>query len=203
MSWIVDSRRYAGSRPDAIGPGRVILVVGPSGAGKDTLIRGACAACADDPAVVFPRRTVTRQSTQWEDHDTMPAEDFRHAVAAGRFALWWEAHGHWYGIPASVDDDIRAHRTVVCNVSRTIVGSARIRYASVTVVQVTAPPHVLAARLAGRQRPSDGNLDARLGRMAGGQDIEADVVIHNGGRPEVGVRRMLNVIRDDGFVVIW
>jgi len=62
---------------------------------------------------------------------------------------------------------------------------------------------VLAARLANRQRPSDGNLDARLGRLSAGQDIEADVVIQNVGRPEVGIRRMLNVIRDPGFVVVW
>jgi len=203
MSWFVDTRRYADGRPDAIGPGRLILVVGPSGAGKDTLIRGARDACADDPSVVFPRRTVTRLASEWEENDTMSAEDFRHAVAAGRFALWWDAHGHSYGIPASVDDDIRADRTVVCNVSRTIVGFARIRYAFVTVVQVTAPPHVLAARLADRRRSSDGKLDARMGRMASAKEVEADVVIRNVGRPEVGVRRMLNVIRDPGFVVVW
>jgi ribose 1,5-bisphosphokinase len=203
MSWFLDTRGFGPRRPDAIGPGRLILVVGPSGAGKDTLIRGAYAACADDPSVVFPRRTVTRQSTLWEDHDTMSAEDFRHAVAAGAFALWWDAHGHSYGIPGLMDDDIRAARTVVCNVSRTIIGFARNRYASVTVVQVTAPPHVLAARLASRQRPSDGNHDARLGRMASAQDIEPDIVIRNVGWPEVGIRRMLNVIRDPGFVVVW
>jgi ribose 1,5-bisphosphokinase len=203
VSWLVDTRRYADGRPDAIGPGRLILVVGPSGAGKDTLIGGARAACADDPSVVFPRRTVTRDSTAAEDHDTSSAEDFRHAVAAGKFALWWDAHGHSYGIPVLVDDDIRAARTVVCNVSRTIIRFARIRYASVTVVQVTAPPHVLATRLADRQRPSDGNLDARMGRLPAGPDVQADVVIHNTGRPEVGIRRMLNVIRDPGFIVVW
>jgi ribose 1,5-bisphosphokinase len=203
MSWLVDTRRYADGRPDAIGPGRLILVVGPSGAGKDTLIAGARAACADDPSVVFPRRTVTRAATAWEDNDSVSAEDFRHAVAAGAFALWWDAHGHSYGIPASVDDDIRAARTVVSNVSRTIIGFSRNRYASVTVVQVTAPPHVLAARLADRQRPSDGSLDARMRRLPAGPDIEADVVIHNTSRPEVGIRRMLNVIRDPGFVVVW
>ena len=203
MSWLLDTRDFGRARPDAIGSGRLILVVGPSGAGKDTLIRGARDACAGDSSVVFPRRTVTRAATEWEENDTISAEDFRHAVAAGAFALWWEAHGHSYGIPASVDDDIRADRTVVCNVSRTIIGFARNRYASVTVVQVTAPPDVLAERLANRQRPSDGNHDARLGRMATAQDIESDIVIRNVGRPEVGVRRMLNVIRDPGFVVVW
>jgi ribose 1,5-bisphosphokinase PhnN len=62
---------------------------------------------------------------------------------------------------------------------------------------------VLAARLADRQRPSDGNHDARLGRVANGEEIEADVVIRNVGRPAVGIRRMLNVIRDQGFVAVW
>jgi ribose 1,5-bisphosphokinase len=202
VSWLVDTRRFARARRDGIGPGRLVLVVGPSGAGKDTLIRGARAACAEDPSVIFPRRTVTRAVTPSEDHDTASAEEFCHAIAAGAYALWWDAHGHSYGIPASVDDDIRAARTVVCNVSRTIVGFAKIRYACVVVVHVTAPPHILAARLASRSRASDGSLDARMARSPAELDIEADVVIHNVGRPEVGIRRMLNVIRDEGFVVI-
>jgi hypothetical protein len=49
----------------------------------------------------------------------------------------------------------------------------------------------------------EGLADARLGRMINRQDIEADVVIRNVGRREVGIRRMLNVIRDQGFVVVW
>ena len=202
MSWLVDTRRFVNARPDRIGPGRLILVVGPSGAGKDTLIGGARAACGKDPSVVFPRRTVTRAATPSEDHATESPEGFRHAVAAGAFALWWDAHGHSYGIPAAMDEDIRASRTAVCNVSRTIVGFARRRYTSVVVVHVTAPPQVLAARLASRGRPGDGDHDARIARSPAGPDIEADVVIHNVGRPEVGVRRMLNVIRDEGFVLI-
>jgi ribose 1,5-bisphosphokinase len=202
MSWLVDTRRYGRARRDAIGPGRLILVVGPSGAGKDTLIHGARVACAGDASVAFPRRTVTRMATPSEDHATVTAEDFRRAVATGAFALWWDAHGHSYGIPASIDDDIRADRTVVCNVSRTIVGFAKNRYACVVVVHVTAPPCVLAARLASRSRPGDGDLDARIARSRTVQSIEADFEIRNVGRPQAGVRRMLNIIRDQGIVVV-
>ena len=116
MSWIVDTRAFLSARRDLIGPGRLVLVVGPSGAGKDTLIAGARAACADDASVVFPRRVVTRPSSAAEDHDTMATDEFTQAVADGAFALWWEAHGNRYGIPSAIDDDIRAGRTVVCNV---------------------------------------------------------------------------------------
>jgi ribose 1,5-bisphosphokinase len=204
VSWLVDLRRYARPQPGEIGPGRLVLVVGPSGAGKDTLIAGARAACADDPAVVFPRRVITRHSTASEDHGSLSEQTFGEAIAAGEFALWWEAHGHRYGIPSSIDEDIRSGRTVVCNVSRTVLGLARQRYVSVTVVLVTAPPKVLEARLAGRGRASDGNLADRIGRSTQPEvTVEADVEIQNGGRVEIGVRRLLNAIRDPGIFVAY
>jgi ribose 1,5-bisphosphokinase len=204
VSWLVDLRRYARPQPGQIGPGRLVLVVGPSGAGKDTLIAGARAACANDPTVVYPRRVVTRLSTAPEDHDTLSEEAFGDAMAAGDFALWWAAHGHRYGIPSSIDEDIQAGRTVVCNVSRTVLGLARQRYVSVTVVLVTAPQKVLEARLAGRARTSDGNVADRIGRSAQLQmHAEPDVKIQNVGRVEIGVRRLLNAIRDPGIFVAY
>jgi ribose 1,5-bisphosphokinase len=196
------SARFGGDglssvRGALIGPGRLVLVVGPSGAGKDTLIDGVRAACAEDPSMVFPRRVVTRAATPAEDHDTLSEDAFRRAAAAGGFALWWEAHGLCYGLPCSIDGDIRFGRTVICNVSRTIVGQARSRYAALTVVNVTAPPHILEARLASRGRASDGNTAERVARSAvAGQGVAADVVIENVGTPEAGVRRLHEVVRE-------
>jgi ribose 1,5-bisphosphokinase len=197
MTSSADTPAFPTTQADRIGPGRLVLVVGPSGAGKDTLIAGARAACSGDASVVFPRRAITRPSTSDEEHDTISEEMFRRAVAAGEFALWWEAHGHCYGLPGSIDTDIRDRKTVVCNVSRTILGLARRRYAAVVVVLVTAPGDILAARLSRRSRTSDGSLQERIGRSAAvGRDVDADVVIHNVGQPEAGIERLLQAVRD-------
>jgi len=204
VTWFVDTRALSRARPGMIGPGRLVLVVGPSGAGKDTLINGTRLECADDPTVVFPRRVVTRSSSQSEDHETVSVESFDRTVAERGFALWWHAHGNRYGIPSAIDHDIRSGRTVVCNVSRTIVGLARQRYASVAVVLVTAPPQILEARLASRGRSSDGDIVQRMVRSSEiDPSDEPDFVIRNVGRPGVGIRRVLNVIHDPGFFVIF
>jgi len=179
-----------------IGPGRLVLVVGPSGAGKDTLISGARLECADAPAVIFPRRVVTRPSSAYEDHDAVDLETFNRVAAEGSFALWWEAHSHRYGVPISIDDDIRLGRTVVCNVSRTVTDHAKRRYAAVSVVLITAPQRILAARLATRDRGSDGDVATRVARSANLKDTcQADHVIHNVGPPTIGIRRLVDVIR--------
>jgi len=188
------------TRPDvesaAIGPGRLVLVVGPSGAGKDTLLGLARAACAEDRNIVFPRRVVTREASSAEDNDQMSAEAFRQALAQGAFAISWEAHGHAYGLPRSIDDEIRAGHTVVANVSRTVISPLRHAYANVVVVAVTAPADVLAARIAMRQRGSDGNVAERLARKVDDADTAPDATIVNVSSAEYHARQLLRIIGD-------
>ena len=179
-----------------IGPGRLILIVGPSGAGKDTLITLARNACHDDPAIVFPRRIVTRAASAHEDHDTLSPEQFEAAARAGAFALHWSAHGLHYGIPIAIDADIGRDRTIVCNVSRTIIDQARNRYAAVIPILVTAPDDVLAERLAARGRESEGGIDARIRRTAAiDRGFQADFAISNVGDPQVAAAELLSIIR--------
>jgi ribose 1,5-bisphosphokinase len=179
-----------------IGPGRLILVVGPSGAGKDTLIGLARTACADDGNVVFPRRVVTREASTFEDNEQISPEAFRQARMRGDFAVHWEAHGHCYALPRAIDDDIVAGRTVVANVSRAMVGAMRRAYADVTVVSITAPTEILAERLAARARGSDGQIEDRLGRAVEDLATAPDVTIVNVGGVEDHARELVQVIKD-------
>jgi ribose 1,5-bisphosphokinase len=187
----------AGHQAAAIGPGRLILVVGPSGAGKDTLIGAAQAACAADANIVFPRRVVTRQASSAEDNEYMSPEDFRLAQARGDFAVHWEAHGHCYALCSTLTDDIRAGRTVVANISRSVIEALRGAFANVTVVSITAPPEVLAQRLAARGRGSDGALSDRLRRVVDVGAAVPDVTINNTGGIEHHAAELFRVIRQE------
>ncbi|MDE5444725.1 phosphonate metabolism protein/1,5-bisphosphokinase (PRPP-forming) PhnN [Bradyrhizobium sp. CSA207] len=183
----------------AIGPGRLVLVVGPSGAGKDTLLRLVQAACIDDHGIVFPRRVVTRESSAAEDNIAMSSDEFRRALDHGDFAVHWQAHGHSYALPLEINDDIRAGRTVVANVSRTVIGALRGIYANVVVVAITAPPDVLAQRLAARARHSDGNITERLARSVDDASANADVTILNAGSADYHSRQLARVIRNEDW----
>jgi ribose 1,5-bisphosphokinase len=174
----------------------LILVVGPSGAGKDTLLNLAKAACTEDRNISFPRRVVTREASASEDNEQLGPDAFREALARGEFALHWEAHGHFYGLRRTIEDDLRAGRTVVINVSRTVIDAARRNHADVKVVSITAPPEVLAERIAMRARVSDGLSGQRLGRTVT-EASTPDVTILNVGRPEDHARRLVRILKDD------
>jgi ribose 1,5-bisphosphokinase len=185
----------SGERPAAIGPGRLVLVVGPSGAGKDTLLGLARAACANDGQIVFPRRIVTREASLFEDNEQLSLDAFDEASGRGDFAVHWEAHGHRYALPRAINDELRAGRTVVANVSRTVVEALRDAYAEVVVISITAPPEILAERLAARARGSDGQLADRLGRAVDGVAIVSDATITNVGSAQLHARELVRVIR--------
>lgn len=148
-----------------MGRGVLVLVVGPSGAGKDTLISAARAALSGDPRFVFPRRVVTRDAiVALEDHDTLTPADFQLQRLRGAFALDWQAHGLSYGVPAAIEADLAQGRVIVVNTSRKVIELALEKYADCAVMLVTARPEVRAQRLASRGRETAEDVAARLAR---------------------------------------
>ena len=178
-------------------PGALVLVVGPSGAGKDTLIGAARAALAGDPSFVFARRVITRDAVAaLEDHDTIDVAGFEAAKARGDFALDWQAHGLCYGVPATIDTDIAEGRTVVMNGSRRMIGDAQARYPRSLVALITADPAVRAKRLAGRGRETEEEIAARLAHEgAPVPDGIETVRIDNSGDLDTAVAALIRVLK--------
>lgn len=172
----------------------LVAVVGPSGAGKDTLMAVARARIGPDGRFRFVRRSITRPAEAGgEDHEPMGREAFLARRDSGGFALWWEAHGLLYGVPRDVEADLAAGRCAVANLSRGALAEAQARF-PLLVLEITAPPEVLAARLAARGREGAADIAARLAREAPlPPSLDARRVV-NDGPPEEGAALVANVL---------
>lgn len=169
----------------------IVAVVGPSGAGKDTLIAGALAAM---PRLRLVRRVITRPADAGgEDFDGVTEAEFAARKARGEFALDWDAHGLRYGIPLA---QVQGPGTVLFNGSRKALPMAQARFPGLRVVLVTAPDAVLAARLTARGRETAQDIRARLARAAFTlpDGIAAETVV-NDGTPAQGVARFLEALQ--------
>jgi len=173
----------------------LFLVVGPSGAGKDTLLDVARRELAGDARFRFVRREITRpRAAGGEDHHALDVASFCGRRDAGAYALHWEAHGLRYGIPANIAADLQAGRVVVANVSRSVIEPAAQRF-QVRVLEITAPPEVLAQRLGARGREGVAEIAARLARSVALPPSVCVVTVVNDGTPEQGAARVLAELR--------
>ncbi|MBV2144544.1 phosphonate metabolism protein/1,5-bisphosphokinase (PRPP-forming) PhnN [Falsochrobactrum sp. TDYN1] len=174
--------------------GYFVAVVGPSGAGKDTIMNGARAALKDDARFHFVRRVITRpQMPENEDHDSLDEATFERASREGAFALHWQAHGLSYGLPKSLDAEITQGRVVIANISRRILGDVRRLYPSRLIVVITARQEVLADRLASRGRETREEIEQRLAREIRFDSTDNDVVtIDNSGEVQISTQALIH-----------
>lgn len=140
--------------------GRLIAVVGPSGVGKDSIMRGLCDVVPDMHLV---RRVITRApDLGGEDYDAVTEAEFEEMVANGAFALFWNAHGLRYGIPRTVMFHLNRGTDCLANVSRKSLQTAAVAFPNLVVLKVTAQPDTLANRLQARGRESGIEVTRRL-----------------------------------------
>src|SRR5262249_30542502 len=103
-------------------PGRqgpLVYVMGPSGAGKDSVLNRARALLASDAPVVFADRYITRPAEAGgENHIALSAEEFDLRRTHGLFAFDWQAHGNRYGIGCEIHAWRQSGLTVVVSGSR-------------------------------------------------------------------------------------
>ncbi|MBK8456892.1 MAG: phosphonate metabolism protein/1,5-bisphosphokinase (PRPP-forming) PhnN [Phyllobacteriaceae bacterium] len=176
--------------------GRLFVVVGPSGSGKDSLIAWLKQALPAESAVRFVRRTITRPADAGgEDHAAMTPADFEAARTAGRFCLIWQAHGLSYGVPADLVGHVRQGGIAILNGSRHALADLFAVFPDARVISIHVEPIELKRRLAGRGRENAAAIAGRLGRHDGGLgNHPVHAIIDNSGSLDAAGQALLSLI---------
>ena len=144
--------------------GSFFFVVGPSGAGKDSLMDGARQQLAPDQ-FIFAKRSITRPADSGgEAHQACTEAEFVLLEQQGKFLIAWQAHNLSYGLPSTLLDALAAGQHVIANGSRAMVAQLSARVPNLVVVEIGAPPEILAQRLSQRGRESATDVAKRLAR---------------------------------------
>jgi ribose 1,5-bisphosphokinase len=174
----------------------LVYVMGPSGAGKDSVMDRARALLADDAPVVFAHRYITRPAdTGGENHVALSSAEFALRRARGLFAFHWQAHGNDYGIGR----EIHAWRDVGLTV---VVSGSREHFQKMGGVDddthpvlITASPARLVERLAARGREDARATAQRIGRSdAHGVSDHRLVTIVNDGTLEEAAQVFVSLL---------
>lgn len=173
---------------------RLVYVMGPSGAGKDSLLAWLDAHLPAGFSIHWSRRTIDRprHGPGDEANEAVSAEAFRALQAQGAFALHWQANAHQYGIRRSELAPLAEGAWVFVNGSRAYWPQARQACPDLRTVQITASPAVLRQRLIARGREDAAAIEARLARLAQEEPVDADLVVRNDGTLEDSGRLLLD-----------
>lgn len=168
--------------------GRLIAVVGPSGVGKDSVMQGLAEVM---PNMHLVRRVITRApDLGGEDYDAASEAQFHDMARDDTFAVHWGAHGLFYGIPHTVRHQLNMGTDCLANFSRKALQAGADAFPNFVVLNITAGPETLAARLAARGRESDAEIDRRLAESAKPLPAGLDVItISNDGPLEQTIAR--------------
>ncbi len=145
--------------------GRLVILSGPSGVGKDTVIDAWRAA---DPRVERVVATCTRPPRTGErdgvDYDFVSPEEFHRRAEAGAFLEHKEVHGNWYATPvAGVESRLAEGKVAVLKID--VQGALDVmerRPDALTVFLLPPSLEELEARIRGRGQDDEAAIERRL-----------------------------------------
>jgi len=179
---------------------RLIYVIGPSGAGKDSLLNGLrqdFACMTKPPSFYFAQRTITRNHDQSnEAHEAVDVSNFVLLNNSNAFALNWFANGLHYGVRHKELAPMSAGTWVIVNGSRAYLKEAKLRFPGLTVLHITAPSDVLRARLFSRARENQQAIEDRLSRAQSFVPEPQDMSLSNDGNLADGLAMLKNLLQN-------
>ena len=177
-------------------PGILVLVVGNSGSGKDSIISGVVKRFPPDfKSIHLTQRYITRPASETEDNIAITPEIFKEMSRQKKFALEWHIYDLDYGIPIDIDEWLKIGHPVIVNVSRTIVQKARRIYRNLLVVFIKVPFEITLQRVKERARESGKLLQERIQRAKDNQTFsDADFIVDNSGDLEIAIDQFLSYL---------
>ena len=172
---------------DSASQGRLYYIVGPSGAGKDTLLRLARESIGGSLGLVFAHRYITRpHQDASENHVALTEAEFDLRAHKGCFAMQWASHGYRYAVGIEIHDWLSRGICVMVSGSREYLPHALQIYPDLRLIWVSAPAVLLRERLHTRGREEGDAIAARLARAAAYAvpPKHPDLQLDNTGSPE-------------------
>ena len=171
--------------------GYLILVVGNSGSGKDTIIKEVI---LKNPHLKLkaPKRYVTRTPSVDEENIFLTDEEFRQKSKQHEFAIEWEIYGLKYAVPIEINDWLKNGYFVIINVSRNVVEEIKKKYRKCKVIFIDVPFETILKRILKRGREEKAALEQRIARAKQNQKYpKADFVVDNSGKLENAVNQFI------------
>jgi guanylate kinase len=155
-----DSRGAVKSRP-----GNLLVLSGPSGVGKDTILDMALGTVPGTKrSISATTRAMRPGEKNGVDYFFCSKEEFQKLIDEGKLLEWAEFAGHQYGTPKQwVEEQLNAGQDVVLEIE--IQGARQVaeRFFSATLIFVMPPSiEVLEERLRSRATESDEKIQERL-----------------------------------------
>ena len=150
--------------PETDKHGRVIVITGPSGVGKSTIVREVIDRTGADFSVSVTTREPRQGEVDYREYHFIDRGAFENMVACGEMIEWAEKFGELYGTPAyPVREAVHDGRNIVLEID--VQGGLQVRKKLPDAVFVLiAPPdaEVLAQRLRDRGTETEEQIANRL-----------------------------------------
>ncbi len=168
---------------------KIVLIVGPSGVGKDSLLKEARKFL--DDSFTFLNRYITRKPCKNEDNFYLDEYAFEILKHNSFFISTWNAHGNYYGIAKnSIKNGIN-----IISISRSKIKDFENFYDNVFTINITVSKENLRKRLKLRGRETEDEIEKRLNRTYVKVEAKNLIEFDNSERLELTSKKFLELLK--------
>ncbi|MEN8112964.1 MAG: guanylate kinase [Actinomycetota bacterium] len=180
--------------------GKLLVVSGPSGVGKSSVIDGVLDCCASSFSISATTRAPRGGEVDGREYHFVDRDAFTGLIASGGMLEWAEYGGRFYGTPrAPVVEQLRAGVHVVLDIENDGAHQVKEAYPDAVLVFVLPPSRQeLERRLRSRGDTADTDIERRLAvadeQIADAHDFYDHLVVND--ELETAISHIISILQD-------